>query len=164
MLFSCVRQSEVVVEPQPLPFAFSDTLLRIDSLMQHDADSALIMLTSFRPTEGSGEISYKFNDNYWSLLLSEALYKTDNPQLNRFIGVETCHGASLQDAMHYFDSLSNLGHVEIKITDATGVTLEIDYSETPAGYLYYIPTVGHYVVVITFSDGDEYYGEFEVTD
>ncbi len=60
---------------------------------------------SFRPTEGSGEISYKFNDNYQSLLLAEALYKTYNPQLNRFVGVETCHGASLQDAMHYFDSL-----------------------------------------------------------
>lgn len=59
--------------------------------------------------------------------------------------------------------LSNIGHVEIKITDATGVTLEIDHSETPAGYLYYIPSVGHYVVVITFSDGDEYYGEFDVT-
>lgn len=60
--------------------------------------------------------------------------------------------------------LSNLGHVEIKITDATGVTLEIDHTETPAGYLYYIPSVGHYVVVITLSDGDEYYGEFDVTD
>lgn len=60
--------------------------------------------------------------------------------------------------------LSNLGHVEIKITDATGVTLEIDHTETAAGYLYYIPSVGHYVVVITFSDGDEYYGEFDVTD
>lgn len=60
--------------------------------------------------------------------------------------------------------LSNLGHVEIKITDATGVTLEIDHSETPAGYLYYIPSAGHYVIVITFSDDDEYYGEFDVTD
>ena len=60
--------------------------------------------------------------------------------------------------------LSNLGHVEIKITDATGVTLEIDHTETPAGYLYYIPSVGHYVIVITFSDDDEYYGEFDVTD
>lgn len=60
--------------------------------------------------------------------------------------------------------LTDIGHVWIKVTDATGITLEIDYSETPAGYLYYIPSVGHYVVVITLSDGDEYYGEFEVTD
>ena len=103
MLFSCVKQPESVVEPQPLPFAFSDTLLHIDSLMQHDADSALQSLLSFRAERG---ISFEVNANYQSLLLSEALYKTYNPQLNRFVGVETCHGASLQDAMHYFDSLA----------------------------------------------------------
>jgi len=104
LVFSCSKpEPEPVVEP--LPFAISDTLLRIDSLMQHDADSALIMLMSFRPTEGSGEISYKFNDNYQSLLLAEALYKTYNPQLNRYKN-ETFQETSLQDAMHYFDSLA----------------------------------------------------------
>ena len=104
LVVSCNKpEPEPVVEP--LPFAISDTLLRIDSLMQHDADSALIMLMSFRPTEGSGEISYKFNDNYQSLLLAEALYKTYNPQLNRYKN-ETFPETSLQDAMHYFDSLA----------------------------------------------------------
>jgi len=98
LVVSCNKpEPEPVVEP--LPFAISDTLSRIDSLMQHDADSALIMLMSFRPTEGSGEISYKFNDNYQSLLLAEALYKTDNPQYYR---------DSLQTAMRYFDSLAQL--------------------------------------------------------
>ena len=104
LVVSCNKpEPEPVVET--LPFAISDTLLRIDSLMQHDADSALIMLMSFRPTEGSGEISYKFNDNYQSLLLAEALYKTYNPQLNRYKN-ETFQETSLQDAMHYFDSLA----------------------------------------------------------
>ena len=105
LLLACNKRPEPVVEPQPVPFAFSDTLLRIDSLMQHDADSALLMLTSFRPTEGSGKISSTFNANYQSLLLSEALYKTDNPQLNRFVGIETFQETSLQDAMRYFDSI-----------------------------------------------------------
>ena len=72
--------------------------------MQRSPDSALIMLTSFRPTEGSGEISNKFNNNYQSLLLSEALYKTDNAQLNRYRN-ETFQETSLQDAIHCFDSL-----------------------------------------------------------
>ena len=79
-LVSCGGHADVV-EP---PFSFDDNLLYIDSLMQRSPDSALIMLTSFRPTEGSGEISNKFNNNYQSLLLSEALYKTDNAQLNRY--------------------------------------------------------------------------------
>lgn len=60
--------------------------------------------------------------------------------------------------------LSNIGHVTIKITDASGVTLNIVSTETPTGYMYYIPSAGHYVVVFTFTDGDEYEGEFDVID
>ena len=60
--------------------------------------------------------------------------------------------------------LSNIGHVTIKITNASGATLDIESTETPTGYMYYIPSAGHYVVVFTFTDGDEYYGEFDVTD
>ena len=98
LLVSCTdRQPEAVVaEPQPLPFAFDESLVLCDSLLQHDADSAMMCLTSFRPTEGSGEISHTFNANYQSLLISEALYKTDNPQYYR---------SDLQDAMRRFDSL-----------------------------------------------------------
>ena len=102
-LVACGKKVEII-EP---PFVFDDNLLQIDSMMQHDADSALIMLTSFRPTEGSGEISSKFNANYQSLLLSEAFYKTYNPQLNRYCS-ETFQETSLQDAMRYFDSLNVL--------------------------------------------------------
>ena len=96
MLSSCVEHHETAVEPQPLPFAFDESLVLCDSLLQHYADSAMICLTSFRPTEGSGEISHTFNANYQSLLISEALYKTDNPQYYR---------SDLQDAMRRFDSL-----------------------------------------------------------
>jgi len=112
LVVSCNKpgSESVVVKPQSLPFALSDTLLRIDSLMQHDAYSALQMLLSFRAdsvisteatpstvisTEAkrSGEISC----HYQSILLSEALYKTYNVQSNR---------TELQAAMHCFDSLA----------------------------------------------------------
>ena len=104
LLLACGRQQEPVDE-QPLPFTFDENLQQIDSLLQHNADSALMCLTSFRPTEGSGEISSTFNANYQSLLLSEALYKTYNPQLNRHRGVETYGRTSLHEAIDYFDSL-----------------------------------------------------------
>ena len=108
LLLSCVKQPEPVVEPQPLPFSFDGNLLRIDSLMQQRPDSALMILTSFRPErnemERSGEISSKFNANYQSLLFSEALYKTGNAQLNRF-RCETFQETSLQEAVRCFDSL-----------------------------------------------------------
>ncbi len=122
----CGKQGDVSA---PL-FAFDDGLLRADSIMQHDPDSALRVLVSRRnggnsgeissnapvistgakrsgeissnapvistAAERSGEISSLFNENYRSLLLSEALYKTDNPQTDI---------AALQSATHYFDSL-----------------------------------------------------------
>lgn len=97
-LVACGKKVEII-EP---PFVFDDNLLQIDSMMQHDADSALQALLSFRAERG---ISYEFNANYHSLLLSEAFYKTYNPQLNRYCS-ETFQETSLQDAMHYFDSLA----------------------------------------------------------
>ena len=97
-LVSCGKKVEII-EP---PFVFDNKLLHIDSLMQHDADSALQTLLSFRAERGT---SFEFNDNYHSLLLSEALYKTYNPQLNRY-RCETFQETSLQDAMHSFDSLA----------------------------------------------------------
>ena len=137
LLLSCVKQPEPVVEPQPLPFSFDGNLLRIDSLMQHDADSALVLLLDkacLVPTgcddlsdsanacvgaTGCDDLSRSgkaclaaadANDDYRSLLLSEALYKTGNAQLNRFRSVETCHGASLQEAVRCFDSLAAQYH------------------------------------------------------
>ena len=109
LLLSCGRQQEPVVE-QPLPFAFDENLQQIDGLMQHDADSALMMLInlsneddsmSFRAQRGT---SSTFNTNYQSLLISEALYKTYNPQLNRYKN-ETFQETSLHEAICYFDSL-----------------------------------------------------------
>ena len=93
VLLSCGKLPKPVVG-HPLPFAFDGTLLVIDSLMQHDADSALQMLLSFRAERGT---SSDINANYQALLTSEALFKTYNPQYYR---------DDLQSAMRFFDSLS----------------------------------------------------------
>ena len=60
--------------------------------------------------------------------------------------------------------LDDIGHVLIKTEDESGTMLDLYYTETPAGYLYYIPDTGHYSLIIIFPDGDEYYGEFDVVD
>ena len=97
LLASCIHSP---IAEQPIPLA--PDLLHIDSLMQSSPDSALQMLLSFRAdsvisteAQRSGEISC----HYQSILLSEALYKTDNVQSNR---------TELQAAIHYFDSLAVL--------------------------------------------------------
>ena len=57
-----------------------------------------------------------------------------------------------------------VGHVLVKTEDESGTILDLYYTETPAGYLYYIPDAGHYLLTIIFGNGDEYYGEFDVVD
>ena len=58
----------------------------------------------------------------------------------------------------------NLGEVSIDISTASGATIFCLSIQTPTGYQYYIPTTGSYVITFTLPNGDEYYGEFEVTD
>ena len=84
-MFTCCKRQRPVVE-QPFQLDLSPELQSIDSLLQQRPDSALMRLIEFQPA-----------DHYRSLLLSEALYKTDNTQQNR---------DDLLAAMCYFDSLA----------------------------------------------------------
>ena len=75
-------------------FELSPELVHIDSVMQQRPDSAFMMLSVISTeAERSGEISF---NHYYYLLVSEALYKNDAPQLVR---------AELLDALAYFDSV-----------------------------------------------------------
>ena len=77
-------------------FELSPELVHIDSVMQQRPDSAFMMLSVISTeAERSGEISF---NHYYYLLVSEALYKNDAPQLVR---------AELLDALAYFDSVFN---------------------------------------------------------
>lgn len=58
----------------------------------------------------------------------------------------------------------NLGEVVVEITTASGGTVDLTDIWTPNSYIAYIPNTGNYVVTITLENGDEYYGEFEVTE
>lgn len=60
--------------------------------------------------------------------------------------------------------LDDIGHVTIKITDTSGSPIDVNQMETPSGLIFFIPSVGNYMIVFTLSNGDEYYGEFTVTD
>ncbi len=58
----------------------------------------------------------------------------------------------------------NLGQVSIEVATTSGAPVESLSVYTPNGVQIYIPNAGNYIVTFTFSDGDEYYGEFTVTD
>lgn len=58
----------------------------------------------------------------------------------------------------------NLGQVAIDITTVADAPVDYTFLNTPNGVNFYIPNTGSYVVTFTLPNGDEYYGEFEVTD
>lgn len=58
----------------------------------------------------------------------------------------------------------NLGQVSIEITTSTGGYVQANSCLTPNGLQFYIPLTGDYIVTFTLPNGDEYYGEFTVTD
>ena len=60
--------------------------------------------------------------------------------------------------------LENLGQVTVEITTSTDSPVDFITMATPNGYQYYIPNTGDYIVTLTLENGDEYYGEFTVTD
>ena len=58
----------------------------------------------------------------------------------------------------------NFGQVAISVTTATGALVDCTSTPTPNGIQFYIPNAGDYIVTFTLTNGDEYYGEFTVTD
>ncbi|MBQ3355240.1 MAG: DUF3244 domain-containing protein [Bacteroidales bacterium] len=58
----------------------------------------------------------------------------------------------------------NLGNVTVEVSSTSGSENQIESTPTPNGVIFYIANSGSYIVTITLSGGDEYYGEFEVTD
>ena len=58
----------------------------------------------------------------------------------------------------------NLGQVAVEVTTSTGNPVDTLEGATPTGMLIFIALPGDYIVNFTLPNGDEYYGEFTVTD
>ena len=58
----------------------------------------------------------------------------------------------------------NLGQVAVEVSTSSGTQVDCLSVLTPNGLQVYIPNAGNYIVTFTLSNGDEYYGEFIVTD
>lgn len=58
----------------------------------------------------------------------------------------------------------NLGQVEVEVATASGVSVQYTSTPTPNGLQIFIPNTGNYIITFTLSNGDEYYGEFTVSD
>ena len=58
----------------------------------------------------------------------------------------------------------NLGQVTIEVTTTTGTPMDCLSTQTPNGVNLFVPLAGDYIITFTLPNGDEYYGEFTVTD
>ena len=58
----------------------------------------------------------------------------------------------------------NLGLVDVEIATASGDLVDFTSIQSPNGMQCYISNTGDYIVTFTLPNGDEYYGEFTVTD
>ena len=58
----------------------------------------------------------------------------------------------------------NLGQVAVEVATASGVSVQYTSTPTPNGLQIFIPNTGNYIITFTLSNGDEYYGEFTVSD
>ncbi len=58
----------------------------------------------------------------------------------------------------------NLGQVTVEVASVSGSDVSTTTVYTPNGLQVYIPIAGDYIVTFTLPSGDEYYGEFTVTD
>lgn len=58
----------------------------------------------------------------------------------------------------------NLGQVSVEVATDAGASVQCLSVFTPNGMQIYIPNAGNYIVTFTLPNGDEYYGEFTVTD
>ena len=67
---------------------------------------------------------------------------------------------------HYLSVIftENLGQVAVEITTSSGIPVEYLAMTTPNGQVLFIALAGDYIVNFTLPNGDEYYGEFSVTD
>ena len=60
--------------------------------------------------------------------------------------------------------LENLGQVNIEVTTIDNNEVLIESTPTPNGVNIYIAATGNFIVTFTLPNGDEYYGEFEISD
>ncbi len=127
------------------------------TIMRHVKNKQFILLMAFLlPTVwGNANVSI-VSDGFSHITIKEA--KVQHTPKGSAIN------ASISGNTLMVSFSQNIGQVEVEITTDTGVTVDCVNTSTPTGFQCYIPDAGDYVVTFTLSNGDEYYGEFTITD
>lgn len=125
--------------------------------MRHTKIKQLVLLLGLMvPTVWCGAKDTRFFDGLGNIIIKESVLQ-GAPK-----------GSSIQASINGHTLVvvftENLGQVAIEITTAAGTPVENYWMATPNGIQTYLSQTGDYVITFTLPNGDEYYGEFTVTD
>ena len=125
--------------------------------MQHTKIKQFILLLGFiLPTTWCGAFCTTTTDGNIAI------------QIKKMQTQSTPKGSSIQATIdgHWLSVvfLEHLGQVVVEVSSTTIGEVETMATPTPNGVNIYITDAGSYIVTFTLPNGDEYYGEFEVTD
>ncbi|MBR0539961.1 MAG: DUF3244 domain-containing protein [Bacteroidales bacterium] len=118
----------------------------------------LIMLFGMLlPTIWCGANDASFMDGYTHIVIKEAGSVQGTPRGNTI-------EASINGHTLTIVFTQNIGHVTVEVATDTGTPVDSQSLATPDSAQFYITATGDYVFTVTLPNGDEYYGEFTVTD
>ena len=125
--------------------------------MRHKKIKQIVLLIGLLfPTTWCGAFGTILSDGYSHIQIKEA-------QVEGSPRGSTIH-AAINGHLLMVTFTENLGQVAVEVNTATGSPVDATSTITPNGIQFYIPLAGDYIVTFTLPNGDEYYGEFTVTD
>ena len=116
----------------------------------------ILLLAMFLPASWGGVYSNCIVDNHGHIQIMESHVQN----VPRDYAIQaTING-------HYLTVVftENLGNVTVEVSKVNGGETQVESTPTPNGVNFYIYETGSYIVTFTLSNGDVYYGEFDVTD
>ncbi len=125
--------------------------------MQQLKIKQIILLFAFMlPTTWCGAVCSIINDGYSHITVKERKHQ-GTPKGSTIDA--SINGHTLTVAF-----TENLGQVTVEVASVSGSDVSTTTVYTPNGMQACIPVAGDYIVTFTLPNGDEYYGEFTVTD
>ena len=125
--------------------------------MQHKRIKQFVLLLGLMlPTAWCGANGTCSTDGHSHIQIMEA--QVENPPKGYTIQASIC-GHMLTVVFS-----ENIGQVAVEVTTLSGAVVQCISTRTPDGLQMYVPNAGDYIITFTLANGDEYYGEFTVTD
>ena len=126
-------------------------------MQKHINLKQLVLLAALMmPTVWCGANGTNLNDGYSHIEIREKIVQ-GTPR-------SSIIHAFLNDHYLTVSFSQDFSQVTIEVTTASGLFVDSVNLLVSTGWQFYIPDEGDYVFTITFADGDEYYGEFTITD